>query len=237
MEITSAVPHSADELITGYTPAFRATSGWRHVFRQTRRAPDGGVVRRVTFDNIDDPHRRILVDVAEFPSPVEAMKRLEASRADANFETSAGPSRFGAESFADDAIPLSLYFCRFNLMIWVFSCGREPVFVSSWAEQILDDLEVKPTAEPGSDLILTTEHDTQTPARPLHLTIKSKWDLGEWAWRKFRATGGTLARSMDTDSLLFWPAAGSKETSVTGWVIEPGRATYAGRFTLSGRSA
>ena len=238
MDMAPAIQGAGDELIVGYTPSFRTSTGWRHTFRQTRPAPDGGIIRRVTFDNVDDPHRRVLVDVAEYPGPAEAVKKLEDARKAANFKTTAAPSRFGPGSFAfPETDARSLYFSRFNLMIWIYSCGREPVYVSPWAEQILTDLEAQHTTEPGSDLVLAAGNTPAASSPSIQIAVTSKWDFGEWAWRKFKATGGTLTRSMENDTVLFRPTAGSMEGTVTGWAIEPGRPTYAGRYAPPRRSA
>ena len=215
-----------DELIIGYAPAFRSATEWRHTFRQLRAGDSGTVTRRVIIEHVARPHSRLLVDVAECIGPDEAASTLKNVRADANFEVTEGPERFGLGAFSFPATNAqSLHFRKSNLMIWVYSCGRDAVSVAPWADTILGDLDAPQRAEPGSGMTITP---VDGGSQPRHLSVKYQWDLGEWAWRKFKATGGTLARSKKDESLLFWQTTSS--AFVTGWAIEPGRATYAGRF-------
>ena len=224
------------ELFVGYVPAFRSVSGWRHVFRQDRSVPDGGVIRRVNFDNIEDPHKRVLVDVAEFPTPQLADEYLKAVKADANFAIAVGPARFGASSLAypKDA-PRSLYFCRSNLAIWVYSCGREQLQVESWADQVVLDLAQEATADARSDLALTEQPNEHGAADAVRLHASLRWQRGEWAWRKFTAAGGTLSRAIEGDDVWLWPGANDNQTTVTATAFEPGRETYVGYFRLNSR--
>ena len=232
MEAAKQVQSYDTELVLGYTPAFWASRGeWQHVFRQDRRAPDGGVFRRVVFDNIADPHSRVLVDVVECPTSTEARAKLAAARADANFVTTDAPTQFGANAFAYPEVDArSLYFCRSNLMIWAHSLGRTPVLITPWTERVLGDLDAELTAEAGSDLTLAPAPNETLPSNTVRLLATSRWHRGEWAWWKFKTSGGSLARSREDDSILFRPSAA--DAQVTCWVVEPGRPTYAGRFGL-----
>ena len=231
METADTVQDASNELIVGYVPAFRSIDGWRLGFRQHRPANDGGVARRVVYDNIEDPHRRLLVDVIEFPGPSAAAKKLAAARKEAKIPTIDAPSKFGPGAFTPQQNnALSLYFRQSNLMIWVFSCARESVYVGPWADQIQDDLNERQTTEVGDDLTLTAMEQSAPSAKPIRLSVWCRWDRGNWAWRKFKAAGGKMARSLDDESVLFWPSESS--ASMTCWQIEPGRATYAGRFDV-----
>jgi hypothetical protein len=236
METPHVNSGAGSDLFVGYVPAFRGVSGWRHVFRQDRPAPDGGVIRRVNFDNVEDPHKRLLVDVAEFPTPQLADDYLKAVKADANFAIAVGPVRFGPSSLAypKDA-PRSLYFCRSNLAIWVYSCGREQLLVESWADQIVLDLAQKAPTDARSELTLTEQPDARDGASAVRLHASLRWERGEWAWRKFTATGGTLSRATEGDDVKLWPDSSAKETTVTASAFEPGRETYVGYFRLSSR--
>src|SRR5262245_26805926 len=225
--------HTSDELFTGYAPAFRSATGWRHTFRQHRPGPHGGVIRRVVFDNTEDPNRRLLIDVAEFPTAQLARDYVRAAKDGANFAIAEGPARFGASSLAFPyKQPRSLYFCRANLMLWICSCSRENVLVEPWADQMLQDLAQEPTTESRNDLVLTAERDQLDARGATRIRVSLRWDRGEWAWRKFKATGGTLSRASEGDDVIFWPTAREPKQAVTGWTFEPGRETYHGRMSL-----
>src|SRR4030095_7443543 len=142
MDTRQEHPRTTDELFVGYAPAFRSNAGWRHTFRPDRTVPNGGVVRRVTLGNIDEPHKRLLVDVAEFPTAQLAGDYLQETKEDANVEIARGPEQFGLSALAYPGDqPRSLYFARANLMVWIYSCGRTQIAVVPWAEQIVKDFD------------------------------------------------------------------------------------------------
>jgi hypothetical protein len=182
------------------------------------------------FDNIADPDRRVLVDVAEFPGPVRAGEYIAAAREDANFEVSGAAIRFGTPSLAfPKATPRTLYFCLSNLAIWVYSCGRERLDVEPWADQIVADLNQPPPHSARPDLIFNPEPSSPAQAGAIRLRPTLQWDRGEWAWSKFKAVGATISRAaIDSGDLLVWPT--NTTFSIAGVAIEPGRETYVGEF-------
>ena len=220
-----------DELIVGYAPTFRQVEDWQQVFRHQHATSAGSVVRRVIWEQEANRSCRLLVDVAECRTSSEARSWLNAIKRDSNFQFSAGPERFGRGALMHPEYePRSVYLIRANLMIWVLSCGRASFDVLSCADGIVADLEPAAPPEGEDDLVLTREPDNHEAPGAICLRAAPRWERGEWAWLRFTVQGGTLARAMEGDRLVLWPAPGQREISVRGWAIEPGRKTYGGRY-------
>jgi hypothetical protein len=231
MAVTDLNDRGDEELIVGYVPTFRHVQDWQQAFRQQHATSAGSVVRRVIWEQEANRRCRLLVDVAECRTSRDAQSRLTDITLDSNCQFAAGPDRFGRGALVHpEGTPRSVYLIRANLMIWVLSCGGAYVDVLSCADRILADLNPTAPPEADEDLVLTREADNPEAPGAICLSAASRWERGEWAWLKFTAAGGTLARAMEGDRLVVWPAPGQPEVSVRGWVIEPGRKTYRGQY-------
>ena len=231
MDVPDLNDRGDDELIVGYMPTFRDVLDWQPVFRHQHVADGGSIVRRVIWEQAANRRCRLLVDVAECRTSSYARSRLNDIKLDSNFPFAPGPDRFGSSALVHpEGNPRSVYLIRANLMIWVLSCGREYFDVLSCVDRIVAGLE--PSAPPEADEDLTLTREPERPEAPgaICLSTETRWERGEWAWLRFTAEGGTLARAIEGDRLLLWPAHGQPETRVRGWVMEPGRKTYGGRF-------
>lgn len=232
MDVTDLNDRGDDELIVGYAPTFRHVQDWQQVFRHQHGTDAGSIVRRVIWEQAGNRRCRLLVDVAECRTSSYARSRLNDIKLDSNFQFAAGPQRFGSGALVHpEGNPRSVYLIRANLMIWVLSCGREYFDVLACADRIVADLNATAPPDADEDLVLTREPDNPEAPGAICLSAAPRWERGEWAWLKFTAEGGTLARAMEGDRLMLWPAHGQPKISVRGWVAEPGRKTYGGRFT------
>jgi hypothetical protein len=231
VDVTDLNDRGDDELIVGYVPTFRHVQDWQQVFRQQHATPAGSVVRRVIWEQEANRRCRLLVDVAECRTSSDARSRLKEIALDSNFQFAPGPDRLGPGALVHpEGTPRSAYLIRANLMIWVLSCGRAYFDVLSCADRIVADLTPSAAPEADEDLVLTREPETPDAPGAICLSAAPRWERGEWAWFKFTAQSGTLARAMEGDGLVLWPAPGQREVSVRGWVIEPGRKTYRGQY-------
>jgi len=228
----------SDTLFVGYAPSFHGVSGWSLTFRQSRPGLKGGVVRRTVWQHSTDPHRRLIVDVGEYRNPGDVQAALAAETREAGVHYEAGPKFLGLGALVHPEVnPWSIYATRANLLIWGLSNGQEKLAVDTLLKPMLDELDGIASADVDQQLALTRGAAWPDAPGAIGLTFTPEWDLGEWAWLKFQASGATLERGTDPKTLLVRPNGPDASVEVTGWVIEPGRKTYMGRFTTSGGSA
>ena len=241
MEASPLNDRAEHELVIGYAPTFDHVEDWQKVFRQ-EHLDDDSVVRRVIWEQASNRHRRLLVDVAESPTPERARSRLAAIKDDSNVPLVEGPSRLGRGALVNAkrvpgsdeprlVEPRSVHFSRANLAIWVLSCGPENFDVLACADRIAADLDSPAPLDIDEDLVLKRQSDRPESPEAIFLSVEPQWERGEWAWYRFMAHGGTLTRTADDDRLVLRLAVTDQAVTVNGLALEPGRKAYSGQFS------
>ena len=216
-------------LFVGYTPSFQGLPQWKPTFRQSRAGTNGGIVRRTVWLHASGEHYRLIVDVGEYRREVDVAYALESATREAG-AFRPGPDWLGGRSLAaEDPVTPSIYVTRANLLIWAVSNGGKRLDVEPVLKNIIDELDRDLPQTLDEDLKFRREHGEPTPGA-VNLSFDSPWTRGERAWMKFTAHAATLERAPESDRLLVQPTGRDGSFSVTGWVIEPGRQTYLGRY-------
>jgi hypothetical protein len=220
-----------DTLFIGYTTSFQSASDWRLAFRQSTPMRKGGVVRRTAWEHEQDPNRRLIVDANEYLNPADLEHALERWVREAGVRYEPGPASLGPGSLVHPRDKAwSIFVTRANLLIWGVSNGHTKLDVEPLLRPFISELDA---VRPGDlDEHLSFSRETGSHNGGVILSVKPERQLGEWAWMKFHATGGSLERHSEPNRIVVHPTAPATATVVTGWVIEPGRPTYMGRYTL-----
>ena len=223
---------TSDTLFVHYQPSF---AGWHVAFRQSRNSRKGGVVRRTVWQQGDQ--RRLIIDAGDYLTRGDADGAFEAETRELGAPHVPGKPSLGRSLVHPEEKSWSIFFTRANLFMWALSNGREYLDVESLIAPMVAELDLVRSPEPSPDM---EEHLklTPVPGEPdrsgrICLEFKTTWSLGEWAWLKFHATGATLERATEPRRLFVQPNAPGQSITVIGWVIEPGRKTYMGRYSTT----
>jgi hypothetical protein len=222
---------ASSTLFVGYRAFLAAQPGWALSFHQSRPRPNSTVIRRTIWTSGTNESRRLIVDVEEHLTSLDVKRSLELRMREAGVTYDSGSAVLGPRSLVyPDTKPWSIYVTRANLLIWGLSNGAEQLEVEPLLKPLLAELDGSRSHQLDQHLTFSREPDAQQMPGVIRLRFKPEWVLGEWAWLKFEATGAMLERGSDANTLAVLPTTPGSPIEVTGWVIEPGRKTYTGRY-------
>jgi hypothetical protein len=225
---------TSNTLYIGYRASLRNQSGWLLTYQQSRPGPKGAVVRRTTWSGGTNQSRRLIIDAGEYLTSGDVEAALDLHVREAGVTYQYGPPSLGGRSQVHpDTRPWSIYVTRANLLLWGLSNGIEQLDVAPLLAPLLKELDTSLSTQIDRHLTFSRIADGKQPSGVIQLRFQPDWELGEWAWLKFVATGATLERAVNPRELLVRPISPDSPVEVTGWVIEPGRQTYMGQYSAT----
>ena len=220
-------------LFVGYRPSFDGEPNWRRTFQQSRQGLTGSIVRRTSWLDQTDNQHRVIIEVGEYRNDEDVKSALAVAMREANIDFKRGPASLGDSARTHpDPRSSSIYVTRANLLIWATSHGVKRFDVEPVLKRIVGELDAVPARDQDLDEDLRIWEPEGGASNAVALAFESRWARGESAWLKFITDADRLELSPEHDRLLVWPRG--RRLTVTGWVIEPGRKPYIGRFTSTG---
>jgi hypothetical protein len=219
------------ELFLGFTPWSEDASGWNRSIKEKLASAPGKSIRRTVWDSQDNRNGRILIDIIECSSAVNAIDALlEELAANQLARLLEGPPHLGIASFMHpEGVPPAVFFARGNLSIRVISFARHAVDVIPWAERLNKRLGEEPRVEQNR-LLLESDRKSARTSEEVAVFYKLPWALGEDGFLKFLVSGGILVAR---EGRLLLKASKRGEAQVRAYALEPGREPYAGALNLS----
>lgn len=233
----SGVTH--DTLFVGYAPSFHGVSDWRATFRHVTPTGKGSVIRRTVWEHAKESNRRLIVDVGEYRNLADTYRAIEVTMREAEVRYHSGPASLGPRSLVyPQEKPWSIFATRANLVIWGVSNGPEQLEVEPLLTPMLGDLDAAKATDMDRHLGFSrVPAPDDAPAGAICLAFQPEFTLGEFAWLKFQATGAALERGEDPKTLVVLPETSGHAIEVIGWVTEPGRKPYMGRYAVTPTAA
>ena len=228
-------PDAAQRLLKGYDPWQRDCRDWRREARQQLREAAAWELRRTLWNPLDDPDRRVLIEVRETASAVTAREcLLEVLGQNELVRLPEGPTEIGDICFVHpDGQTPAIFWTTANLCISLVSIGVEPTPVLEWASRLHKRTASKPTAV-AYDLELRAP--VESMAIEKEAPIEVEWpatvtDDGYYAVfsenADLRLTGEEIrARAIHEGPVV-----------VEAFAVEPDRSSRGGRLDLSAQKA
>ena len=224
-EILASIPFDRGELFIGYRPVV-ASGTWNEQFHQVFDRQPGRRLSRSVFEITGNTKGGIVVEVAECASVRDAVEDLmdvldenELAALDPGPEF-LQPAAFRHPQQAPDAV----FFARANLRISIIAQSRNDKGVDEWLERIQRDLNLEPEEARDSLEILSSASRENT----VLLNYRLPWKVGSEGWFKFVSEGTSIERGTKPDELVIGKTGSG--ITVRGWVLEPGRESYKGKF-------
>lgn len=203
-------PREAGLLLIG----FKAWSGPQPEGQAAVREHLGKTSSRAVWDQ---QRGRIALTATEHASTRDALEAL-ADELEANqlADVPRGPDDLGEMSFVHPPpAPPAVFFVRGNLTLAVYSIGREPIDVISFARRVDAALLARPEGAREDGIDMTHENG--------RLRATPKW-RGADGYLKVIAPGGAPRKEGDQIVVTECP------DGVEVFYVEPGRETYSGRW-------
>jgi hypothetical protein len=224
------VPDDSAELFLGFIPWSEDCERWTRSVAESLATSSTRSLFRTVWDNPTASGSRVLIDVAECASAVDAMDALvERLATNQLAQLPEGPRDLGATAFTHpDGVPPAAFFVRGNLCISVISFGSRDVAVVPWAARLDRRLGERPKTD-RAVVTLQADRSKLKLGEVVAIRYSLPWRLGPEGYFKFFATRGTLTRR---ENALVLRVTRSGEARVEAFAVEPGREPHTGSVTL-----
>jgi hypothetical protein len=230
MSLRKRIPENRSEFFIGFSPWSEDCQDWQRSVRERFEDDLAGPLLRTVWDDPENRNTRVLIDIVELSSAIQAMDALaQALKLNQLAQLPEGPSDLGYASFVHPpGVHPAAFSVHGNAFVSVISFASQPVDVVPWAYRLARRLLDRPR-ERQSAIGLETGRTSARIGEPFPVRYTLPWRLGDDGFVKIFAAGAVMTREKGQLSAT---ATRSGEIVFEIFAVEPGRETYAGQLRL-----